>query len=121
MQAITNIFGFLVTCWSHFAKKILRWERTLLQTLQSPMPPSQDIFVELFLKDISSISQECILVIDDFHLINNPAIHADLNKIIEGSPKELHFIICSRTELPFSVSRLRANDELVELTQRESA
>ncbi len=93
--------------------------KALLQTLQSPMPPSQDIFVELFLKDISSISRECILVIDDFHLISNSIIHADLNKIIENSPKELHFIICSRTELPFSVSRLRASDELVELTQRE--
>ena len=65
--------------------------KTLLQELQSPMPPSQDIFVELFLKDISSISQECILVIDDFNLINNSAIHADLNKIIEGSPKRIAF------------------------------
>jgi LuxR family maltose regulon positive regulatory protein len=111
-----RFFGYLLEA---LGQKGLKVGKTLLQTLQSPMPPSQDIFVELFLKDISSISQECILVIDDFHLINNLAIHADLNKIIEGSPKELHFIICSRTELPFSVSRLRANDELVELTQKE--
>ncbi|MGZ6346962.1 MAG: hypothetical protein ACXWNC_05270, partial [Anaerolineales bacterium] len=93
--------------------------KTLLQMLQSPMPPSQDIFVELFLKDISSITHECILVIDDYHLINNSDIHSDFSKIIEGSPKELHFLICSRTELPFSVSRLRASNELMELTQRE--
>ncbi len=52
-------------------------------------------------------------------MINNAAIHADFSRIIENSPQELHFIICSRTELPFSVSRLRASDELLELTHRE--
>ncbi len=112
-------FRFFSYLLESLRQQDLKVGKTLLQTLQSPMPPSQDIFVELFLKDISSISDECILVIDDFHLINNSAIHADLNQIIESSPKELHFIICSRTELPFSVSRLRASDELVELTQQE--
>ena len=111
-----RFFGYLLEAIHQQDPKV---GNTLLQMLQSPMPPSQEIFVELFLKDISSLSQECTLVLDDFHLINNAAIHADLYKIIEGSPKELHFILCSRTELPFSVSRLRANDELLELTQRE--
>ena len=110
-----RFFGYLLEAIHQQDPKV---GNTLLQMLQSPMPPSQEIFVELFLKDISSLSQECTLVLDDFHLINNAAIHADLYKIIEGSPKELHFILCSQTSLPFSVSRLRANDELLELTQR---
>lgn len=112
-------FRFFSYLLESLRQQDLKVGKTLLQTLQSPMPPSLDIFVEMFLKDISSISQECILVIDDYHLVNNSDIHSDFSKIIENSPKELHFIICSRTELPFSVSRLRASDELVELTQRE--
>ena len=112
-------FRFFSYLLEALRQKDLQIGETLLQMLQSPMPPSQDIFVELFLKELLSISHECILVIDDYHMINNPAIHSDFSQIIENSPKELHFIICSRTELPFSVSRLRASDELLELTQRE--
>jgi LuxR family maltose regulon positive regulatory protein len=92
---------------------------TLLQMLQSPMPPSVDNCAELFLNELSSLSEEYMLVVDDYQLIDNPAIHATFRQIIEGSPKELHFIICTRTELPFSVSRLRSKDELLELTQRD--
>ncbi len=112
-------FRFFSYLLEALRQKDLQIGGTLLQMLQSPMPPSQDIFVELFLTELLSISQECILVIDDYQMINNPAIHSDLSQIIDNSPKELHFIICSRTELPFSVSRLRASDELLELTQRE--
>src|SRR5579859_2480570 len=93
--------------------------QAVLQMLQSPMPPAPDNLVGLVLGELSTLSQECILVVDDYHLINNPAIHAAFCQIIESAPVELHFIICSRTELPFSVSRLRASDELLELTQRD--
>lgn len=92
---------------------------TLLQMLQSPMPPSQDTLISLFLNEISKITRDCILVIDDYHMIYNPTIHTALWQMIEGSPKELHFIICSRTELPFSVSRFRSTGELLEITQKE--
>jgi LuxR family maltose regulon positive regulatory protein len=100
-------------------QKVPQVGETLLQMLQSPMPPSQDNFVGLALNELSSLSQNCLLAIDDYHLITNPAIHTAFCQIIESSPVELHFIICSRTELPFSVSRLRASNELLELTQRD--
>jgi len=92
---------------------------TLLQMLQSPMPPSAENCAELFLSELTALSGECLLVLDDYHLIDNPAIHATFRQIIEGSPKELRFILCTRSELPFSVSRLRSKGELLELTQRD--
>ncbi len=92
---------------------------TLLQMLRSGMPPSQDNLVALFLNEVSTLAQDCILVIDDYHLIHNPAIHSAFHQVIEDSPRQIHFIICSRTELPFSVSKLRSHDDLLELTQKE--
>ena len=91
----------------------------LLQLLDSGMPPSEDDFVELVLIELSTLSTDCILVIDDYHLINNPDIHESFFQIIERSPKELHFVICSRTDSLFSVSKLRSSGELLELTQRD--
>ena len=93
--------------------------KKLLHLLESAMPPSEDDFVELVLIELSILSTDCILVIDDYHLINNPDIHKSFFQIIERSPKELHFVICSRTDSLFSVSKLRSSGELLELTQRE--
>ena len=93
--------------------------KKLLHLLESAMPPSEDDFVELVLIELSTLSTDCILTIDDYHLINNPDIHKSFFQIIERSPKELHFIICSRTDSPFSISKLRSSGELLELTQRE--
>jgi LuxR family maltose regulon positive regulatory protein len=114
-----DYYGFFSYVMEAIHQKVPQIGETLLQMLQSPMPPSQDNFVRLALNEISTLSSDCILVIDDYHLINDPAIHAAFFQIIEGSPKELHFIICSRTEPPFSLSRYRASDELLEVTQRD--
>lgn len=92
---------------------------SLLLMLQSSSPPAPEILVELFLNELASITHEFILIVDDYHLITNPTIHADFYQLIENSPANLRFIICSRTELPFSVSKLRASGELLELTHKE--
>ena len=111
--------GFFCYLLEAIRQKIPAVGQTLLQMLQSPMPPAQESWVELVLNEIASLSQDCLLVIDDYHSIHNPAIHAALGDIIENSPIQLHFVICSRNELPFPVSRLRASGELLELTQRD--
>jgi LuxR family maltose regulon positive regulatory protein len=118
-EADNDFYGFFGYLLEAIHQKVPQVGETLLQMLQSSMPPSQDSFVGLILHEIAALSRDCILVIDDYHLIDNPAIHSTFSQIIENSPKEIHFIICSRTELPFSVSRLRASDELLELTQRD--
>jgi LuxR family transcriptional regulator, maltose regulon positive regulatory protein len=92
---------------------------TLLQMIQSGQPPSQESLTTLLLNEIAIIPVETILVIDDYHLIQNSAIHQTFQQIVDNSPPQLHFIICSRSELPFSVSRLRSRYDLLELTQKE--
>jgi LuxR family maltose regulon positive regulatory protein len=92
---------------------------TLLQMIQSGQPPSQESLSTLLLNEIAILPAETILVIDDYHLIQNSAIHYAFQQIVDNSPPHLHFIICTRSELPFSVSRLRSRYELLELTQKE--
>lgn len=92
---------------------------SLLLMLQSSSPPAPETLVGLFQNELGSIAHDLILIVDDYHLITNLSIHADFYKLIENSPANVHFIICSRTELPFSVSKLRASGELLELTLKE--
>ena len=60
-------------------------------------------------------AKPAILVLDDYHLIHNPDIHAAITFLIENKPTNLHTIIMSRSELPFPIGRWRAKNEVTEL------
>lgn len=55
-----------------------------------------------------------MLILDDYHLIENPAIHQGVMRLLQRMPRHLHLILISRTIPPFPLARLRANQELIE-------
>jgi LuxR family maltose regulon positive regulatory protein len=62
-----------------------------------------------------ALKRALILVLDDYHLIQNKAIHALLEDLIEHAPPCLHFIILTRSDPPFELARLRVRGQLLEL------
>jgi LuxR family transcriptional regulator, maltose regulon positive regulatory protein len=55
------------------------------------------------------------LVLDDYHLIDEPAIHDSLGFLLSHLPPRLHLVIASRSDPPLPVARLRAGGQLAEL------
>jgi LuxR family maltose regulon positive regulatory protein len=55
------------------------------------------------------------LVLDDYHLIDEAAIHDSLGFLLSHLPPRLHLIIASRSDPPLPVARLRASGQLAEL------
>ncbi len=58
---------------------------------------------------------DCVLVLDDYHVIDTPAIHASLRFFLEHLPSQVHLVISTRTDPPLPLVRLRARSQLVEL------
>jgi LuxR family maltose regulon positive regulatory protein len=58
---------------------------------------------------------ELALVLDDYHLIDEPAIHDSLGFLLSHLPQRLHLAIASRSDPPLPVARLRASGQLAEL------
>jgi DNA-binding SARP family transcriptional activator len=57
-----------------------------------------------------------LLVLDDPHVIDDaPAAWRFVEALIRVAPAELHMLITSRTELPFSVERLRGQGQVTDL------
>ncbi len=118
-EADNNIYRFCVCLLDSLREKNLLAGDRLRQVLQSGAPPSPESLATLFLDEIATIQDECILVIDDYHVLASPAVHSLTRQIIEQSVPQLHFLICSRTQIPFSVSKMRAQSELFEVGQQE--
>ena len=56
-----------------------------------------------------------VVVLDDYQVINEPAIHEQLSFLLQHQPSSLHLLLLSRTNPPLSLPRLRGRNEILEL------
>ena len=88
-----------------------------LQTSQ-PLPP--ETLVATLINDCVASSDErqsspYVLVLDDYHVIENPTIHTSLNFLLDNLPPQLHLVITTREDPPLALPRRRGRGELVEI------
>ena len=70
--------------------------------------------------DLEDLTGEQVLVIDDFHLVRGASEEA-LRQLVEFRPASLQIVVASRSNPNLRLHRMRANDELVELHERDLA
>jgi LuxR family maltose regulon positive regulatory protein len=58
---------------------------------------------------------EVALILDDYHLIEAPPVHASVTFLLDRLPPELRMVIASRADPPLPLARLRARGQLAEL------
>jgi LuxR family maltose regulon positive regulatory protein len=64
---------------------------------------------------LAAHGDEVVIVLDDYHAVDNPDIHRDVAFLVENLPSTAHLIIATRADPSFPVARLRARGQLCEL------
>ena len=82
--------------------------------LSPQLPPGSD-FVSDLINEINLIQKTFVLVLDDYHLISEQAVHDTVIHLLTQLPQHMHLYIAARADPPLKLSRLRANSELNEL------
>ncbi len=77
--------------------------------------PSLTEILHSLINDLNSIERSFLLVLDDFHLIDNPQIYTLLSSFLEFPPPHFHLVLITRTTPPLPVERLRAKNKLAEI------
>jgi LuxR family maltose regulon positive regulatory protein len=72
-----------------------------------------------WVNDLVTAQAEVALVLDDYHVISNPAVHECVTWLLEHCPKTFHLVIASRSDPPFPLARWRARGQVVELRASE--
>jgi LuxR family maltose regulon positive regulatory protein len=85
-----------------------------LPLLQSPQPQVAT-FLATMLNELSGVSSEVDLVLDDYHLADGPDIAAGMTFLLEHLPPNAHLIISTRADPQLPLARLRARGELAEV------
>ena len=88
---------------------------TVLAVLQSPQPPPIEPVLTALINEIAGRSDDLILVLDDYHLIDAQPIHDVLAFLLDHLPPQMHLVIATRADPPLPVSRLRGRRQLTEL------
>ena len=88
-------------------------EKTL--SLLSEQGPDLEGKLAFLINDLHQISQPCVLVLDDYHLIRSPVIHQSLAFFTEHAPLHMHLLIASRTDPPLPMALLRGRGQLLEI------
>ncbi|HNB39972.1 MAG TPA: hypothetical protein PLG52_00635, partial [Anaerolineales bacterium] len=88
---------------------------SVLGALKSHQPPAVDTLLVALLNDIDSVSQDFILVLDDYHEVDSKPVDEALRFLVEYMPPQMHLIIASREDPPLPLARLRAKGQLTEL------
>ncbi len=87
-----------------------------MQMLASPQPPPTDSLLAEILNTVTLIPYDLVLVLDDYHMVDNQAIHAGLAFLVDNLPATMHLIIASRADPPLPLPRWRARREMIALS-----
>jgi LuxR family maltose regulon positive regulatory protein len=108
-----------VRFWTYFVSaiqsQIPNFGETVLSSLQTSQPvPVQSLAAQL-INELVAYSRSLVIVIDDYHLIQNAVINEALTYLLENQPPQLVVVIASRADPPMPLARWRSRRQLVEL------
>lgn len=89
--------------------------RELLAALQSAQPPSVENVLYSLVNQLATLPGRLILVLDDYHVIEDAAVHDSLSFLLEHRPSHVTLVLLSRSDPPLPLPRMRVRNELVEL------
>ena len=89
--------------------------QTAQMCLQLAQPPPLHNLCAMLINDIATAGTGLIVVLDDYHLITDPAIHQLVGFFIEHQPACVQMVISTREDPPLPTARLRVRYQITEI------
>lgn len=86
--------------------------------LASGSPPPQAAVMSL-VGDLVRSGVGGALVLDDLHVVSDPAVHGVLALLVERAPPAVRFVVITRSDPPLPLARMRARGQLQEIRESD--
>ena len=87
--------------------------------LNSPELPPLSILANILINELDQIKETFILTIDDYHVVQNKAIHELIKEILKHPPHAMHLVLASRIDPPLPLATLRAKGRMTEIRVKD--
>ena len=94
-------------CWPNFA--------VLMAAVVIGSQGDDRVVVPAMVNEIVDHNEPLILVIDDYHLIDNASVHSGMERLIDLCPPQLTVVLSTRVDPPFRLGRLRVRHRVSEV------
>ena len=108
----TRFLTYLVAALQTIAPNI---GASMLGVLQSPQPPPTEAILTELLNQITTIADNFILVLDDYHVIDSKPVDDALAFLLKHLPPQMHLVITTREDPNLALAQLRVRGQLTEL------
>jgi LuxR family maltose regulon positive regulatory protein len=89
--------------------------KVALELLHNPQAPAISTVLITLINEILEHAGELLLLLDDYHVIEDQTIHEALAFLLDHLPANLHLIVASRTDPDLPLARWRTRDQMLEL------
>lgn len=87
----------------------------IMNPLRSPQPPPINSLLTPILNALATIPDNFVLVLDDYHVLDNTEIDSVLSFLIDNQPPQMHLVITTREDPSLPLARFRVRGQLTEL------
>lgn len=105
--------------WNYVITGIRSFDPSLgkaqLSALMTSQPPSFESLLTPLINDLTSITGPCVLVLEDYQVINSDEIQQGVTFLIQHLPEALHLVLITRTSPNLPLAILRVRDEMIEI------
>lgn len=115
---LNHLIHSLQAIWSGLGEAVL----ALMQTPKPPPPPE---LLTSLVNDLLAANggqparSDVILVLDDYHLVDDAGVHQAITFLLEQAPPWFHLCLATRSDPPLPIARLRAREQLTEIREAD--
>jgi LuxR family maltose regulon positive regulatory protein len=108
----TRFLTYIVAALQTIAPNI---GKGVLGVLQNPQPPLIESILIALLNEITTVPDNFVLVLDDYHVIDSKPVDEALTFLLKHLPPQMHLVIATREDPHLPLALLRALGQLTEL------
>ncbi|KRE55879.1 LuxR C-terminal-related transcriptional regulator [Paenibacillus sp. Soil750] len=112
-------FHFWICIRASIQEKIPSFGSTIEPHLNAGSSVSVEHVLKELLNELNALTDELVIILDDFHFIELPEIHQSFSYLLEHLPRHIHLYIASRTHLPIPSARLLAQREMHRILEKD--
>jgi LuxR family maltose regulon positive regulatory protein len=87
--------------------------------LRSPRLPPLENLITLLINDLAELSDQAVLILDDYHIVHNLNVHKALTFLLDNLPSQFHLVLVSREDPVLPLHRLRGQGQVTEIHAME--
>jgi ATP/maltotriose-dependent transcriptional regulator MalT len=112
----TRFWSYVVAAIESAAREV---PGTAARRLRGPGVSVADDVLPLVVNQLALLKQRLVLVLDDYHVVTDDAVHAGVSYVLDRLATGVHLVLACQADPPLKLGELRARGELNEVRVQE--